>query len=101
MNYRYVVMNESPPIVYIYEVAAKNKSGKKVDIMQGDQAQHYIDTMKHEILVDVAAWKVENDPQLLAHRGFILDDWDEGDEHLEWICVAPVEEILDWVKAAK
>lgn len=97
MNYRYVVMTENPPVVYIYEIAAENKNSKKIDVLLGEKAQEYIDVQKHEILEDAASWRVHHEPKLWPHREFILGDWPEGDEHLVWVVTAPIEEILDWV----
>lgn len=28
-------------------------------------------------------------------------DWDEGKDHIKWLCTAPVEAIKDWCKTAK
>jgi len=31
---------------------------------------------------------------------FLLADWPEGNEHLSWLILAPIEDILDWGETA-
>jgi len=31
---------------------------------------------------------------------FLLADWPEGNEHLSWLILAPIEDILDWGEMA-
>lgn len=40
--------------------------------------------------------RVESTPELAAHADTILYDWPEGAEHWEWVCTAPVADIVDW-----
>jgi len=42
--------------------------------------------------------RVEAEPELEAHRDTILYDWPEGEEHWEWVCTAPVAEIVGCAK---
>ena len=44
-----------------------------------------------------AKQKVESSVKLAPHADFILADWDEGDEHLRWVCTADEKTILDWI----
>lgn len=48
-----------------------------------------------------AKTRVESSPRLSPHAAFILADWDEGEEHWQWVCTASEDEILDWVEAGK
>ncbi len=43
--------------------------------------------------------RVANNSKLNVHSDFILADWNEGEDHWEWVATASVEEILDWVEA--
>lgn len=45
--------------------------------------------------------RVDDTPELDAHRDVILYDWPNDDEHWEWVCTAPVEEIVDWAIAVE
>lgn len=48
---------------------------------------------------DDAKARVEAEPELEAHRDIIiLYDWPEGEEHWEWVCTAPVAEIVGWAE---
>jgi hypothetical protein len=42
--------------------------------------------------------RAEAEPELEAHRETILYDWPEGAEHWEWVCTAPVAEIVGWAE---
>ena len=42
--------------------------------------------------------RVDATPELEAHRDTILYDWPEGEEHWEWVCTAPVAEIVGWAE---
>ena len=50
-------------------------------------------------LFDKAKNRVMNRPSLARHSDFILADWNEGDEHLQWVIKSSVHEILEWVIA--
>lgn len=45
--------------------------------------------------------RVDATPELAKHRATILYDWPEGAEHWEWVCTAPVAEIVDWSEAVE
>ena len=45
--------------------------------------------------------RVEAEPELEAHRDTILYDWPEGEEHWEWVCAAPVSEIVEWAEVVE
>jgi len=44
--------------------------------------------------------RVNETPELEPHRDTILYDWDEA-EHWEWVCTAPVAEIVSWARAVE
>jgi hypothetical protein len=50
---------------------------------------------------DDARARVDATPELDAHRATILADWPEGAEHWEWVCTAPVDEIVNWSEAVE
>jgi hypothetical protein len=52
-------------------------------------------------LFEQAKNRVENSEKLAPHADFILADWNEGDEHLNWVITADEQEILDWVEAGQ
>ena len=45
--------------------------------------------------------RVDATPELWAHRETVLYDWPEGAEHWEWVCTAPVAEIVGWSEAVE
>ena len=45
--------------------------------------------------------RVDNSKKLSQHRDTIFYDWGNETEHLEWICKAPVIEIVGWAEAAE
>lgn len=48
------------------------------------------------------AWNRVNDtPELYRHRSTIMADWQEGDEHWEWVATAPVTEIVNWAEVVE
>ncbi len=49
-------------------------------------------------LYEIAAMRVEREPDLLPHREVILHESPEGDEHWNWVIDAPVEEIVEWAR---
>lgn len=49
-------------------------------------------------LYQQAKARVETSEALAPHAEFILADWDEGEEHLQWVLDATEAEILDWVE---
>lgn len=45
--------------------------------------------------------RVRNNSQLAAHESTIMADWNEGDEHWNWVIDAPVDEIVDWAETVE
>jgi len=45
--------------------------------------------------------RVNETPELAAHRDTIFGDWPNLDEHLEWVVTAPVAEIVDWAETVE
>ena len=54
-----------------------------------------------EQLYDLAVQRVENTSELAGHADFILADWSNWREHLEWVTNAPISDILAWVEAGE
>ena len=52
----------------------------------------------HTIQYQSAAQRIADNPTLEPYRTTILYDWPEGNEHLDWVASAPVDEILDWAQ---
>ena len=50
-----------------------------------------------DILYIAAAYRVQRTPELAAYEDFIMANWNEGDEHWEWVINAPVADIIEWV----
>ena len=48
-----------------------------------------------------AECRVEHDPQLFKHAATILYDWDEGDEHWDWVTTTHADEIIDWAETVE
>jgi len=44
--------------------------------------------------------RVNETPELEPYRDIILYNWDEA-THWEWVCTAPVAEIVSWVGAVE
>jgi len=49
----------------------------------------------NEIKYEQASDRVHNSERLAPHADFILANWNEGEEHWDWICTAREEEILE------
>lgn len=47
---------------------------------------------------DQALERVEREPALWEHEDLILYDWTELNDHLRWVCTAPVDEIVAWAR---
>lgn len=54
----------------------------------------------HEWTEADARWRVGRDKRLQEHEATIFSDWHEAD-HIEWVCVAPVDEIIDWAESVE
>lgn len=44
----------------------------------------------------IACDRVANSAALAAHAETIWADWDNMDEHIEWVVTAPEAEIIEW-----
>jgi len=53
-------------------------------------------TIRDKALTRVRSWD-----KLKAHEDTIMYDWPEGDEHWEWVCKAPTDEIVEWAKGVE
>lgn len=60
-----------------------------------------INKLSPKDLFDRAEARVDRSPALRQYKDFILADWPEGDEHLRWVCRAPVKEIIEWAAAGQ
>lgn len=38
------------------------------------------------------------EPSLAPYRDVLLDDWNMGDTHYEWVVTAGLEAVLDWAE---
>jgi len=58
---------------------------------------------RHENTYDYedAETRIAGEPTLIRHAETILYEWPEGPEHWEWVCTAPVSEILDWAEVVQ
>ena len=45
--------------------------------------------------------RIENSEVLAQYEDIIFSDWNEGEEHLEWVATAPESEIEDWAKGIR
>jgi len=45
---------------------------------------------------ELARQRVANSAELSAIEDIIFSDWQNWDEHIEWIISAPVAQIIDW-----
>jgi len=50
---------------------------------------------------DQAKQRVENTPELQEYADEILYEWEEGNEHWQWVLAAPIPEIVDWAKVIR
>lgn len=57
-----------------------------------------------ESLHDRALRRVQASRQLSQYEDFIMadwNDWNEGDEHWQWVLTTPIREIVDWAIAGQ
>jgi len=45
--------------------------------------------------------KIDETPELEPYRDLILYDWQEEQEHYNWIMIAPVAEIIEWAESIR
>lgn len=45
-----------------------------------------------------AVARVDSEPSLSPYEDIIFADWPEGNDHLEWVITADVDEIESWAK---
>lgn len=44
-----------------------------------------------------AQQRVANHPELAQYYDILCEyDWPEGQRHINWVCTAPLSEIIDW-----
>jgi len=48
---------------------------------------------------DKAQNRVNSWDKLKVHESIIMYDWPEGDEHWEWVCKAPIADIVEWAES--
>jgi hypothetical protein len=57
----------------------------------------------HQYLTDAqiaARARVESDDRLAAHARLLVDyDWNNEDEHLDWVITAPVDDLVAWAQS--
>lgn len=46
----------------------------------------------------IAVARVDSEPLLSPYEDIIFADWTEGNDHLEWVITAEVDEIEGWAK---
>ena len=49
----------------------------------------------------LAHQRVHRSPRLLKYASIILADWNEGEDHLQWVIRGKVGEIESWAKQIK
>ena len=52
-------------------------------------------------LRDRAERRVDGSKQLSAHYDTIMADWNEGDEHWQWVLTAKVVDIIGWAETVE
>lgn len=45
--------------------------------------------------------RINNNPELEPYADLLQYDWQDEDEHAEWVATAPVSEIVDWAKSIR
>lgn len=53
----------------------------------------------HKSLYEQVVEKIDANPELAKRRDYILADWPNWFEHLEWIAAATPKQIVSWVDA--
>lgn len=49
-----------------------------------------------------AAERINNDAELSEYRDLFIDyDWDNDEEHAEWVATAGRDELLDWARGIR
>lgn len=63
--------------------------------------EHWSD-LDRQIVEREARERVKNSPVLSPHYDLIFSDWENWDEHIQWVMHdATTTEILDWVESVK
>jgi hypothetical protein len=58
--------------------------------------------MNETKLLQKATKRVQGDKRLRPYRDLLIDyDWQEGEEHLEWVCNAPATELVAWAQGIR
>jgi uncharacterized membrane protein len=42
--------------------------------------------------------RINKNPALVAYADLLQYDWDDADEHADWVATAPVSEIVEWAQ---
>lgn len=45
--------------------------------------------------------RIDNNPELKPYADLLQYDWEDEDEHAEWVATAPVSEIVDWAESIR
>jgi hypothetical protein len=49
-----------------------------------------------------AQQRVLKTPELMPYYSTLCEyDWDNTQEHIDWVCTAPVAEIVDWAESVE
>lgn len=64
----------------------------------GDAAEilAWLQKFANQTIEEMARGRVAEDEELLAYQDIIFYDWPNWADHLEWIAIAPRDEILKW-----
>lgn len=47
---------------------------------------------------DEMVTRIDNTPELEPYREVLVYDWPNEQEHIDWVCTAPVAEIVAWAR---
>lgn len=45
--------------------------------------------------------RISTDPELAQYSDLLLYDWEEEEEHTDWVCSADVGEIIEWAEGIR
>ena len=58
----------------------------------------YMKEIKEMDSREIAQRRVWKTPELEPYEEWFIHDWDEGDEHFDWVATAPVEKLVAWAE---